>query len=171
MSDYSREIQAFMAANYIFEYDFIALAGILSSGGGKRNSPHQLYRQRSEEGALNVLIERHLMDDDTKFREYFRVTPFLFFKLLDEIKPDLETTATTWIRNPITPKQKLCVTLRYLATGESFRSLAFQFRIHHSTIGRIINVCLESIISRLLTKAIPTPSKTSFQQVIFLKTF
>ena len=67
MSDYSREIQAFMAANYIFEYDFIALAGILSSGGGKRNSPHQLYRQRSEEGALNVLIERHLMDDDTKF--------------------------------------------------------------------------------------------------------
>lgn len=161
----SQAIAAFNAANYCFEYDFFTLVAILS-GKKKRRSPHVLYRKRADEGAFNVLIDRHLIDDDTKFREYFRVSPFLFAKLLDVLNEDLECVATNWVPNPISPRLKLCVTLRYLATGESFRSMAFQFRAHHSTIGRIVEKCLSSIISRFLEKAIPTPTVESLKQII-----
>lgn len=106
------------------------------------------------------------MDDDTKFMEYFRVSPFLFSKLLDGMKQDLEATDTSWIRNPLSAHNKLCLTLRYLATGESFGSLAFQYRVHHSTIGRIVDKCLGLIITHFLEIAIRTPTTPSLQQNI-----
>lgn len=118
------------------------------------------------EGVQNILIDRHLMDDETKFREYFRLTPFLSRKILDGIENDVASVATSWVRNPISAYHKLCITLRYLATGETFRSLAFQYRIHHSTIGRIVENCLTAIIARFMTKAIPQPTATSHQQAI-----
>lgn len=79
---------------------------------------------------------------------------------------------TTWVPKPISPHHKLCMTLLYLATGETFRFLAFQYRVHHSTIGRIVEKCLGSIITHFLERAIPTPTAKSFKQVIddfFLK--
>ena len=46
------------------------------------------------------------------------------------------------MRKPISAEEKLAVTLRYLATGESFHSLKYQYRIHHSTIAQfIVPVC------------------------------
>lgn len=150
----------------MFDDDFGILIAILLSLKNKRRSPHKLYRQRSVEGAYNVLVDRHLLDDDTKFREYFRVSPVLFSKLLEDLKEDLEGIPTSWIRNPISAHNKLCMTLRYLATGETFRSLAFQYRVHHSTIGRIVEKCLGSIIAHFLEKAMPTPTSESFKRVI-----
>ena len=44
---------------------------------------------------------------------------------------------------PIPPEERLTVTLRYLATGESYESLMYQFRIHKTTISKIIQeVCI-----------------------------
>ena len=44
----------------------------------------------------------------------------------------------TVMGNSIPPAERLAVTLRYLATGESFQSLSFQFRIGRTTIGEIV---------------------------------
>lgn len=159
--DYSQAIAAY---NYCFDYDFITLVLLLKKN--QRKSPHKLYKTRQVEGVQKILIDRHLIDDDTKFKEYFRLTPFLFRKILDDIENDIKGVATNWIPNPISAHHKLCITLRYLATGETFRSLAFQYRAHHSTIGRIVNECLSSIITHFMTKAIPAPNTTSFQQTI-----
>lgn len=126
MQNYSEQNAAYNAANYIFEYDFVALVGILSLVKKKKNSPHKIYRQRDVEGSMNVLVDRHLMDDETKFKEYFRVTPLLFSTILDAVKDDLEGISTNWVPNPISARVKLCMPLQYLSTGESFRSLAFQ---------------------------------------------
>lgn len=90
----------------------------------------------------------------------------LFANILNAIGPDLTTTSTTWNRNPITPHQKLCIALRYLATGESFRSLAFQYRVHSTTIGRIVNKVFVAIIKHFLEKAIPTPTNALLQKNI-----
>ena len=38
------------------------------------------------------------------------------------------------MREGISPKEKCCVRLRYLARGESFRSLKYQFRISEKAI-------------------------------------
>lgn len=159
----SEAIAAYNVARYCFEYDLIIVALLLKK---QRKSPHKIYKTRQVEGVQNILIDRHLMDDDTKFKEYFRLSPFLFRKILDDIQKDIEGIASTWIPNPISAYQKFCITLRYLATGETFRSLAFQFRIHHTTIGRIVERCLSSIITRFMATAIKPPTTTSFQQII-----
>lgn len=121
--DNSEAIAAYNAADYCFDYDLIC--AVLLSNETKRNSPHEIYKRRPEEGAHKILIDRHLIDDDTKFKEYFRLTPFLFSKILDGIKNDIEGVPTSWNPNPISAHHKLCITLRYLATGENFRSLSF----------------------------------------------
>ena len=49
---------------------------------------------------------------------------------------------TTRLRKPISVEEKLAVTLRFLATGESYSSLQYQFRISKSTISIFIpEVC------------------------------
>lgn len=78
MQNYSERIAAYNAANYIFDDDFRALVALLFLHKKNRKSPHKLYRQRAVEGAVNILIDRHLIDDDTKFRQYFRLSPFFF---------------------------------------------------------------------------------------------
>ena len=39
---------------------------------------------------------------------------------------------------PISPEEKIAITLRFLATGEAFYSLMYQFRIHRVTIGKSV---------------------------------
>lgn len=54
----------------------------------------------------------------------------------------LITKQVTRFREPISASERLTVTLRYLATGESYRSLQYVFRIPHNTISGIIpEVC------------------------------
>lgn len=166
MQNYSNQVAAYMAANYLFEYNFVVAVSIVSLLKKKKKSPHKLYRQRRVEGAMNILVDRHLMDDETKYKEYFRLTPFLFPTVLDAVKNDLETIPTNWVPKPISARVKLCITLRYLATGESFTSLAFQYRVHRSTVGRIVSECLSSIIAHFLEQAIPTPTIEKSKQCI-----
>lgn len=63
------------------------------------------------------------------------------FSQLELVAPII-TKKTTKFREPISASQRLAVTLRFLATGESYRSLQYMFRIPHNTISGIIpEVC------------------------------
>ena len=42
------------------------------------------------------------------------------------------------MRSPISAEEKLAITLRCLATGESLNSLKYQFRVHETTIGKLV---------------------------------
>jgi len=53
---------------------------------------------------------------------------------------------------------------RFLATGESYRSLAFQFRIHHSWISVIVRQTLNAICEKLQKVAIPEPNEETLKQ-------
>lgn len=55
---------------------------------------------------------------------------------------------------------------RYLATGETYASLAFQFRAHKSTIGKFVPICFQSIVKRLLHTAMPAPTTESLKHNI-----
>ena len=46
---------------------------------------------------------------------------------------------TTRIRKPITAPQRLALTLRYLAIGESEQSLSLAYRIGKSTVCQIVS--------------------------------
>ena len=61
--------------------------------------------------------------------------------LLEKLTPYLQKRSTN-MRTPIRVEEKLAVTIRFLATGETYSSLSFLFRIHRSTISKFVpEVC------------------------------
>lgn len=54
---------------------------------------------------------------------------------------------------------------RFLATGESYRSLSFQFRISHSWISTIIKEVLEAICNRLKNITMPETTEHSLKKI------
>ena len=60
---------------------------------------------------------------------------------MSKVQPLLEKQ-TTWMRKPISAGEYLAVTLRFLATGETYASLEYQFRISKSTLSIMVpHVC------------------------------
>ena len=53
------------------------------------------------------------------------------------------------MRSPISPSERLALTLRFLSTGEAFRSLEFQFRVSRTAISYIVLEVWEAILSEL----------------------
>ena len=58
----------------------------------------------------------------------------------------------------IIPDEKLALTLRYIATGESFQSLSFQFRISLNAVSYIIKGCCNVLVDVLVPVFVKTPS-------------
>ena len=80
------------------------------------------------------------------------------------------TKKTTHLREPITAEEKLAVTLRYLATGESFNSLIVTDRIfnsHRPTISQFIPDVCKAIDKVLAPDYMKIPSdKEEWQKII-----
>ena len=70
-----------------------------------------------------------------------RMTPEFFEIIKTRLEPCLARQATNY-RAPISVGEKLALTIRYLATGESYTSLSCQFRVGRSTISKFLpEVC------------------------------
>lgn len=130
---------------------------------GRRAEIDELYRK--SESCYNILIKRHLADNDTQFRRYFRLTPYLFDKVLGYVREDLTAVPTNAVPRPLPAEQKLCLTLRFLATGESFRSLSFQFRVSPSYVSKIVRETMEAIIKHLQSVLMPIPTEDDWKKI------
>ena len=64
------------------------------------------------------------------------MTPFKFEELLTLVAPKI----TRWHSRieAIGPAERFCVTLRYLVTGDAFRTIAASYRLSDTVVGRII---------------------------------
>lgn len=54
---------------------------------------------------------------------------------------------------------------RYLPTGDSFQTIAFSFRMGHSTVHLIVHDVCKSIIKQLFAQCIPTPDKKQWKEI------
>lgn len=61
----------------------------------------------------------------------------LFDQLVDMVMPFIQRQNTN-MRECISPRDRVSITLRFLATGETYRSLEYSMRIPACTISRII---------------------------------
>lgn len=104
-----------LAALALFDDDEdLVMLQLLSQLAFKRKSAHEMILSREKEGAFNLLIKKYLMTNDDKFVEYFRVSLPMFHTILEHISNDITSTPCNRHPNPISPEQKLCVTLRLL---------------------------------------------------------
>ena len=60
-------------------------------------------------------------------------------------------------RPPLSPGLKLAITLRHLATGNSYRSLEFSFRVAHNTIALFVPQVCNAIVQELQDEVFRTP--------------
>jgi hypothetical protein len=100
--------------------------------------------RREAKGTSRTLSNEILISNPEDHKGMLRMTPENFDYLLEKVYPHIVKMDTP-CRPALPPKVKLEVTLRYLATGDSFKSLEFLFRMPKSTISKLIPVTLKAI--------------------------
>lgn len=110
-----------------------------------------------------------------KFLNFCRMSSEDFEIILTKIGPKIKKQDTN-MRKAITIQERLAVTLRFLATGDSFVSLEYLFKISHQSISLIVpEVCLAIIdalkdeikVSNLTPKCASTYASTYLDWSIF----
>ena len=87
---------------------------------------------------------------------YFRMSPNRFQHLLGLVSP-LISKKDTNMQKVITTEERLALTLRFLATGDSQQSLSFSFRIGKATVSRIMAETCDTIYEVLKDAYLSVP--------------
>lgn len=114
-----------------------------------------IFLQRPLHGTFYTLFQE-LMKDDELFFRYHRMTPARFEHLLSLVEDQI-TKKRTNFREPISARERLSVTLRFLATGESQQSLSFSYRIGRNTVSTIVTETCEALFTCLQAEYLRAP--------------
>lgn len=106
----------------------------------------KLLMERRECGGPKIM--RDLSTDEEGFKHFTRLSYSDFENILSLVGGKICKKDTNF-RKAITPTERLLVTLRYLATGDSFISLMYLFRISKQTISFIVADVCKAIIEAL----------------------
>ena len=100
-----------------------------------------------------------------QFKNFTRMSLADFEYLLRKLEPII-SKEDTQLRDSIPAKIRLAITLRFLASGDSFESLHFLFKISSSLISRIIpEVC--AALNEVLKDEIKVSNKTDIFNFLF----
>ena len=102
--------------------------------------------RRQQYGHYTSLLDTQLrLEDPAAFRNFTRLTPEVFDDILERVAPVIQKQQTNY-RHPLSAGLKLAITLRHLATGDNYRSLAYGFRCGISTISELIPEVCRAIV-------------------------
>ncbi|XP_067939765.1 uncharacterized protein [Watersipora subatra] len=118
---------------------------------------HPTLLRRSTEGAWALLMKEFCEKYPEKHKECMRVSVESFDHILGIIRPHIDKQDTKF-RKAISSDQRLCVTLTFLATGDSFKTLANLFRMGQSTVRGIIYDTSQAIWVAMKDLYLKTPS-------------
>ena len=117
----------------------------------RRKCAQQWYLCRERFGHTHLLNELRNSEPDV-YKKFLRMDEESFDELLELVRPYI-TKENTVMRSAISPFERLSITLRFLATGNTFEDLKFLSAISPQAIGGIvidtcnaINTCLQSYI-------------------------
>lgn len=116
---------------------------------------------RYEFGEFRLLFP-DLLKDENKFFQYFKMSSKQFYELLHMLQPEIESINTQF-RQPVSGEEKLSVTLRFLVTGDSFRSISDGYKLGQSTVRNAIYQVCDLIQEKVMPLMIPTPHKRQWE--------
>ena len=108
-------------------------------------------------GQFSTLMVELAQEDISAYKNFLRMDEGMFQELLNRVGPRI-TKKTTWWRQPISPGLKLALTLRYLATGDSYQSMQYNFRVADNTIALFIPEVCKAIIDEYQEEVLKCPS-------------
>ena len=112
---------------------------------------------RPDQGQYEQLMPLLRTGDPETYRKYLRVEPEMFHELLERIKPHITKIDTNY-KLAIEPGLKLACTLRFLATGNDYIALSFNFLVAPNTISKFVPVVCEAIIHEFMRETIVIPT-------------
>ena len=110
----------------------------------------KIFTERHTKGEYHHLIQEMKFYDHEFFFKQFRMSPSRFEELYQLVAPVI--TKCSIRKDPICPGERLCITLRYLVTGDSYVTIASSYRVGVTTVGRIIKETCTVIWQKLLEK-------------------
>ena len=114
--------------------------------------------RRSQFGIYEQLLEELRREDVAAFKNFLRVNPAMFREIVDRLTVRLQKK-DTWYRKAPPVAFKIAITLRHLATGDSYHSLMYSFRVAHNTISIVVAEVCEAIIAEYAEDVINTPTE------------
>ena len=124
---------------------------------------HPINNLRPVFGEFNHLMH-DLRADDKKFVNYYRMSQEKFDRLVNLITPILAKKNLNF-RQTIPTDQRLAICLRFLATGASYSTLSYSFRLGISTISLIVYEVCTAIWNVLNSSELKMPSKHEWLQI------
>ena len=127
----------------------------------RRIRPRRWYRrpwieQRPDFGHFEKFLPHCRETDPESYKYFVRLDPDLFEEMLARIEHRIKKTHTN-LKKPLEPGLKLAVTLRFLATGEAYKSLATAFRIGANSISIFVPEVCEAIIQEYMDEWLVCP--------------
>lgn len=114
---------------------------------------------------MNIFFMELTSEDAAEFSNFCRMSPSDFKFLLHKITFMIEKQQTR-LRMPIPAKIRLAITLRYLATGDSYKSLHYLFKVSTPAISLIIpEVC--KAINSVLKDQIKVSNTSTFYVLLY----
>ncbi|XP_018313447.1 uncharacterized protein [Mycetomoellerius zeteki] len=119
--------------------------------------------QRFRQCDSNNLVTMLRATDPSLHFNYLRMDVGTFEHLLSIVGPGIEKQ--TNIREPIVSHTRLQICLRYLASGDSMRSIGYAFRVSPNTVSQIIHETCDEIWLKLKDLVMPIPSKDAWTKI------
>jgi hypothetical protein len=112
--------------------------------------------RRPQEGAYAKLMGELERQSDGDFKGFLRMEPAMFHELVTRVGPRIAKSQEG--RTPLLPGLKLAVTIRFLATGNSYHDLGYTFRMAHNTISLFVPQVCEAIVEEYRDEQFTTPN-------------
>ncbi|GFO03112.1 hypothetical protein PoB_002961700 [Plakobranchus ocellatus] len=124
---------------------------------------HGIFKRRERYGEYHHLVDK-ILNDEEKCMSYLRMRPSTFRVLLEMVGPAIEKRTTNF-RRPLSQRECLVITLRYLAAGENPPSLSFHFCSGVTTIREIVSETCKAIWRILQPKVMPKPDELKWKKI------
>lgn len=127
----------------------VIVAAILVQKSKKRINKKRLWareyvRRRETDNVVQIMMEDLRNDSTDTFTKFFRMSSFEFDFLLNKLRHIIAKRDTN-MRKAISAETRLAITIRYLSSGDSYRSLMLLFRVAHNTISKIVSETCKAI--------------------------
>lgn len=116
----------------------------------KRFWIRKIFQQRQTKSEYHLLIKELQLYDHEYFFKQFRMLPSKFEELLSFVAPFIAKSSLR--RDAVSLEERLCITLRYLVTGDAKTTIASSYRVSPTTAGRIVSETCATIWAILMEK-------------------
>ena len=124
----------------------------------KRGKTCSWIKRQGQKGAFSNVVQELRMEHTAEFKEMLMMEYDTFLNLFSLIKPFISPQESYHGVDTIKAKERLTLTLRFLATGKTYRSLGFQFRISYSAISYIVMSVCDALVANVGKEYLKTPS-------------